>query len=286
MKPTVAQLLHNPFVWRGDSKARTDKTVPSGYAELDQALPGGGWPQGALTELLRDEEGIGELRLLLPALERLAQADEWIVLVAPPHLPCVPAFAAAGVDPARVIVVGAAEDKHRWWAAEQALRANSAGAVLFWPVAPGEQRLRRLQVAAQEGEALAFLFTTTTRVAHPSPAPLRIRLSPAGGRLRLDVFKRRGGVLGAPLLLDVVTGGRTAADNPPCAPAKNKYGPAPLRRPVSFNRRYPVGGREAQIWNRALARADEVRRVPGPDPRGRSRMPTHREDTESTKVST
>jgi len=271
MKPAVAELLHNPLVWRGDGKARLDKTVPSGYAELDQALPGGGWPQGTLTELLRDEEGIGELRLLLPALEGLAQAGEWIVLVAPPHLPCAPAFAAAGVDPARVIVVDAAEDKHRWWAAEQALRGNCAGAVLFWPVALGEQRLRRLQVAAQEGEALAFLFATTARVVQPSPVPLRIRLSPAGGRLCVDVFKRRGGIMGAPLLLDVMTWRRTATDAQPCAPAKNKHGLSPLRRPVSFNRRYPIGGREARIWNRALARADEVRRVPGPDPRGRSR---------------
>jgi hypothetical protein len=178
------------------------------------------------------------------------------------------------------------EDKHRWWAAEQALHANSAGAVLFWPVGLGEQRLRRLQVAAQEGEALAFLFATTARVAQPSPAPLRIRLSPAGGRLRLDVFKRRGGVMGSPLLLDVVTGRRTTADSQPCAPAKNKCGPSPLRRPVSFNRRYPVGIPTARIWNRALARADEVRRVPGPDPRGRSRMPTRHEDTGSTEVST
>jgi hypothetical protein len=286
MKPAVAQLLHHPFVWRGDSKARLDKTVSSGYIELDQALPGGGWPQGTLTELLRDEEGIGELRLLLPALERLAQAGEWIVLVAPPHLPCAPAFAAAGVDPARVIVVGVADDKHRWWAAEQALRANSAGAVLFWPVTLGEQRLRRLQVAAQEGEALMFLFATTARVAQPSPAPLRIRLSPTGGRLRVDVFKRRGGVLGAPLLLDVMTGKPTTTENQSRAPAKNRCGPSLQRRPLSFNRRYPIGGREARIWNRALARADEVRRVPGPDPRGRSRTPTQHEDPESAELST
>jgi len=285
MKPAVAQLLHNPFVWRGDGKARVEQTVPSGYAELDQALPGGGWPQGTLTELLRDEEGIGELRLLLPALERLAQAGEWIVLVAPPHLPCAPAFAAAGVDPAQVIVVGAAEDKHRWWAAEQALRANSAGAVLFWPVALGDQHLRRLQVAAQEGEALAFIFATTARIAQPSPAPLRIRLSPAGGRLRLDVFKRRGGVLGAPLLLDTVTERRTLAVSQPCAPARNKYGPSLIRRPVNFNRRYPIGGREARIWNRALVRADEVRRVPGPDPRGRPRISACHEEV-GTEVST
>jgi hypothetical protein len=270
MKPALVELLRNPLLWRGDQLACVEQTVPSGFAELDRALPGDGWPQTALTELLLDEEGIGELRLLLPALKHLARAGEAIALVAPPHLPHAPAFAAAGIDPARVIIVAAAEDKHRWWAAEQVLRANSAGALLFWPGSLGEQRLRRLQVAAQEGEKLAFVFATTARAAQPSPAPLRIRLSPAGHRLRVDVFKRRGGVVGAPLLLDLAIGDAQRS----LPPAINDRSPSllrgsvPVRRPVSFNRHYPVGGREAKIWNRALVRADEVRLVPRPDSRG------------------
>jgi cell division inhibitor SulA len=269
MKPALIQLLHNPLLWRGDGKARVEQTVPSGFVDLDRALPGGGWPQGALTELLHDAQGIGELRLLLRALERLARAGECIVLIAPPHLPCAPAFAAAGVDPAQVIVVTASEDKLRWWAAEQALRANSAGAVLFWPAALSEQRLRRLQVAAQEGEALAFLFTSTARSAQPSPAPLRIRVSPAGERLRVDVFKRRGGVMSAPLLLDMPMNSGTAHDHPPDTPAMNRrVGLSLPRKSLNFNRHYPIGGRESRIWNRALVRADEVRRVPRPDSRG------------------
>jgi len=276
MKPAIAELLHNPLVWRGDQLARIEQTVPSGFAELDRALPGGGWPQNALTELLQDVEGIGELRLLLPALVRLAQAGESIVLVTPPHLPHAPAFAGAGIDPAQVIIVAAAEDKHRWWAAEQVLRANSAGALLFWPGSLGEQRLRRLQVAAQEGETLAFVFASTARAAQPSPAPLRIRLSPAGAGLRVDVFKRRGGVLSAPLLVDVAgtlssRGVQCTTRNLHAASNSGFLASLGMTRPptrASFNRRYPIGGREAKVWNRALARADEVRRVPRPDSRG------------------
>jgi cell division inhibitor SulA len=283
MKPALAELLHNPLVWRGDQLARLEQAVPSGFAELDRALPGGGWPQNALTELLLDEEGIGELRLLLPTLERLVQAGESIVLVAPPHLPHAPAFAEAGIDPAQVIIVAAAEDKHRWWAAEQVLRANSAGALLFWPGSLSEQRLRRLQLAAQEGETLAFVFASTARAAQPSPAPLRIRLSPAGSRLCVDVFKRRGGVMSAPLLVDVAgtlsfrslrhcSGQASPGSTPHADPSSCVALPGMTsRRPpirASFNRRYPIGGREAKIWNRALARADEVRRVPRPDLRG------------------
>jgi len=277
MKPALAELLHNPLVWRGDQLARIEQTVPSGLVELDRALPGGGWPQNALTELLLDEEGIGELRLLMPALQRLAQAGESIVLVAPPHLPHAPAIAAAGIDPAQVIIVAATEDKHRWWAAEQVLRANSVGALLFWPGSLGEQRLRRLQLAAQEGETLAFVFATTARAAQPSPAPLRIQLSPAGCCLRVDVFKRRGGVMSTPLLLDFGTlsfrAQREISSSTSPADSSSRsalLGMTTRKRGLSpaFNRRYPIGGREAKIWNRALARADEVRRVPRPDSRG------------------
>jgi cell division inhibitor SulA len=269
MKPAFAALLQHPLLWRGDRLAQAEDTVASGFASLDRELPGGGWPESALTELLADAEGIGELQLLLPALKRLAQAGEWVALVAPPHVPYAPAFAGRGIDPTRVIVVEAAEDKQRWWAAEQVLRSNSAGALLFWPKTLGDQRMRRLQLAAQEGKTLAFLFAPTTRAAQPSPAPLRLRLSLSGHRLSIDIFKRRGGVVSAPLLLDVA-----ASANAPGDRAPNPIRPLVQRdrltanRLVSFRRHYPVGGPQARIWNRALVRADEVRRVPGPDPRG------------------
>ena len=271
MKPALAELLHHPLLWRGDQLARADDAVSSGFASLDRELPGGGWPKAALTELWLDAEGIGELSLLLPALKRLTQAGEWIALVAPPHIPYAPAFAGRGVDPTRVIVIEAEEDKHRWWAAEQVLRANSAGALLFWPKTLADQRTRRLQLAAQESQTLAFLFTSTTRATQPSPSPLRIRLALSGNRLGVDIFKRRGGTVSAPLVLDVAAGSLADRPNEGASsalrlPAKSERLQA--NRTTSFHRQYPVGGPQARIWNRALARADEVRRVPGPDPRG------------------
>jgi hypothetical protein len=271
MKPALAELLHNPLLWRGDRLARADDAVSSGFASLDRELPGGGWPKAALTELWLDAEGIGEFSLLAPALKRLTQAGEWIALVAPPHIPYAPAFAGRGVDPARVIVIEAEEDKHRWWAAEQVLRANSAGALLFWPKTLADQRTRRLQLAAQESQTLGFLFTSTSRAMQPSPSPLRIRLALSGNRLSVDIFKRRGGTVSAPLLLDVATGSSADRPNERASsalrlPAKSERLPA--NRTASFHRQYPVGGPQARIWNRALARADEVRHVPGPDPRG------------------
>ena len=63
----LAALLAHPAIWRGDDCAPEPAALPSGFAALDAALPGRGWPQGALTEMLLEREGIGELRLTLPA---------------------------------------------------------------------------------------------------------------------------------------------------------------------------------------------------------------------------
>ncbi len=276
MNAALTALLHNPLVWRGDQLAPAVDAVPSGFADLDRELPGGGWPRGSLTELLADDEGIGELGLLLPALAHLVQGGAWIALVAPPHLPYAPAFAGCGIDPARVVVIATTQDQHRWWAAEQVLRANSAGALLFWPRTFNEQRLRRLQLAAQEGVAPAFVFGGTARAAHSSPAPLRIRLSADAAQLQLDLFKRRGGVLARPLLLEVKATTPHAGSVAASVVAMGGKATAgierlPAHRPPSFRRHYPVGAPQARIWNRALARTDEVRRVPGPDPRGATR---------------
>src|SRR5690242_16793050 len=156
MKPALAALLNHPLVWRGDQLGRADDAVCSGFPELDRELPGGGWPKKALIELLHDVQGIGELRLVLPALGRLARAGETIVLVAPPQVPYAPALAACGIEPARLLVVVATESHDCWWAAEQVVRSGSVGALLFWPGSPSDRRLRRLQLAAQDGDTLVF----------------------------------------------------------------------------------------------------------------------------------
>jgi hypothetical protein len=106
---TLAQVLDRPDVWRGDTLARTPLPgVPTGFAELDRELPGGGWPRGGLTEILPLRLGIGELSLLLPALARLS-SDElaWLVCVASPHPLHAPALHESGIDLSRLLVASA-----------------------------------------------------------------------------------------------------------------------------------------------------------------------------------
>jgi len=198
----LAAVLDRPDVWRGDALSRAGvRAVASGFRALDTELPGGGWPAGALTEIIAAHEGIGELRLVGPALAALAQAGERLAWIAPPHLPYAPALAAAGIDPAKLIIVSADRDKDALWAAEQALRANACGAVLAWPPRARYAELRRLQIAAEGGRALAFVFRPREAARESSPAPLRVAVETDRGGLALSLLKRRGGPLASPVLL-------------------------------------------------------------------------------------
>ena len=78
MNDALHQLLQNPRVWRGTDQAESPgrQGFTSGYPRLDRHLPGGGWPQHALTEILLEHYGSGELKLLMPALARLSQAGD------------------------------------------------------------------------------------------------------------------------------------------------------------------------------------------------------------------
>lgn len=223
-------------LWRADElpAGADDTTLASGFAALDRELPGGGWPQGQLVELLTDEAGIGELSLLAPALAQLAAARRSAVWVLPhdsapavhgldPHgaLPYAPALAAAGIDLARTIFVKPATPREALWAIEQALRAQHLGAVIGWlpagstagsamgaaagAAAHGHagdfKALRRLHLLAQRHRALAFVLRGTRCAQAPSPAALRLQLESRGTELALTVLKRRGHPLLEPLVL-------------------------------------------------------------------------------------
>jgi hypothetical protein len=214
MSPSFSALLHRSDIWRGDSLNRIGglRVVPSGFPRLDAVFPGGGWPAGALTEILAAHEGIGELRLLGPALA--SRQELRLAWIAPPHLPYAPALAAAGIDAARLVIVRTASCRETLWAAEQALAANACGAVLVWLERARYTELRRLQVAAEGGRAPAFLFRPPEAASEPSPAALRIALGTAGGGLEVEVLKRRGTSLARPILLPAM---------PPAARRRNSH---------------------------------------------------------------
>jgi hypothetical protein len=178
-------------VWRGQPSAQPASGQPTGHAALDAALSSGGWPEAALSEILVPAAGLGELRLLWPTLARLTASAERVVLVAPPHIPYPQAWLAAGVD-LRWLALVEASGRDALWAAEQCLRSGSCGAVLCWPQQADDRALRRLQVAAETGQTLAFAYRPLEAALNPSPAALRIAVE--GRPAQVRVIKCRGGL--------------------------------------------------------------------------------------------
>ncbi|MCX7148325.1 MAG: translesion DNA synthesis-associated protein ImuA [Rhodocyclales bacterium] len=209
MNPALAHVLERSDIRRGDAFAVAPApTLATGFARLDAELPGGGWPRGALTELLAEHEGIGELGLLLPALAALTAAGQTVVLIAPSHCAHAPAWAAAGIRLDCLRLVFPQRPRDALWAGVEALRCGGVAATLLWLDALFHGQLpanssRRLQVAAGEGGGAAFFFRPPQLAAAASPAPLRLQLQAAGKQLRVQLLKRRGPPARQAILLDI-----------------------------------------------------------------------------------
>lgn len=200
------------MVWRGDALGRpVTATLPSGFAALDAALPGGGWPGFGLTELLMSPAGALEFRLLGPALGQICAGGRSMVLVGPPQPPHLPGLLPHGVVARQLVWVQAGTPAERLWATEQLVKSGVCGAVLAWLPQARPAQLRRLQVLASGHEGPVWLCRPAVAARESSAAPLRLLVRPgAGWTLSVDLIKRKGPPLAHTLHLPAVPAGLTA----------------------------------------------------------------------------
>ena len=165
--------------------------MSSGFPELDDCLPGGGWPLAAMTEVFIGEYGIGELSLFMPALAR--RAKHGITWIAPPFVPYAPALVRHGLDLRNVLLVRPDSAADVPWAIEQVLRTRSESTVLAWLTKAKQTALRRLQLSIAAQRVWAVFFSPLSEVSRRSPAALKLSLSRSSDALHVDILKCRGG---------------------------------------------------------------------------------------------
>lgn len=187
----LSDLVDARQVWRGRTAPIPAGDQPTGIAALDAVLPTAGWPAASVSEILAPLDGVGELRLVLPTLARLTSGDRPVIVVSPPYVPCAQGWRQRGLRLRQVQFVRA-PDADVLWAAEQCLRSGACSAVLVWPRQADDRALRRLQVAASDGQALGFVFRDRKHLTNSSPAPLRLELA-AQPSPAIWVRKCRGG---------------------------------------------------------------------------------------------
>src|SRR6478735_524057 len=153
------ETLH-PALWLGHQLGRSAaRTVASGFAALDAELPDGGWPRRSLAELLLPHPGVGEIRLLAPALVAAQRAGRLVMFFDPPAALAAAALAGLGFEVEDLLIIqtrarrieaptlaslAAAQGGASWlgaarrpdgpgsdslWALEQALKSGHVGAV-------------------------------------------------------------------------------------------------------------------------------------------------------------
>lgn len=185
--------------------------MATGFAALDAELPGGGWPRRALSELLLPHPGIGEIRLLAPALVAAQRAGRLVMVFDPPAALSAAALAALGFDLAELLVVHTrarvVPGSDSLWALEQALKSGHVGAVVAWlPPRLRAERLRRLQLAAHQHDGAAFVLREAAAAVQPTVSLLRLSLQAGGAdRLLVRIVKRRGPPHEKPLQLALAT---------------------------------------------------------------------------------
>ena len=205
------ETLH-PSLWLGHQLGRIGgDAVATGFARLDAELPGGGWPRRALAELLLAHAGVGEIRLLAPALIAAQRAGRLVMFFDPPAALAAAALAGLGFEVEDLLVIHTrariVPGSDSLWALEQALKSGHVGAVVAWlPPRLRADRLRRLQLAAHQHDGPAFVMREAAIAGRPTASPLRLALQAGGAdRLQVRVLKRRGPPLEAPLSLELPT---------------------------------------------------------------------------------
>jgi hypothetical protein len=183
LREAIRQLERRP--------ARRSGAVPCGLAEVDAALPDGGFPRGALSELCGGRAS-GKTAVALSLLAVL-RGDELFAWVDGRGELYPPAATARGVDLGRLLIVrpGPLGEplyvNECLWAAEALLGSGAFAAVVVdVPLRRVERgwdtTARRLQAAAERGGAVG-LWLASRRAPVRVPAVLRIDVTTEGGRV-------------------------------------------------------------------------------------------------------
>jgi len=165
--------------------------LPFDVAALDTHLPGGGLLFGALHEMMPEREGDmpAAFGFLAALLGRLPGEDPILLVFSRGALGLGSqgvvhghGLNALGLDPARVILVEAGDDRQALWALEEALRSRApAGVAGALCSAPDLKASRRLQLAAGRSGLPLFLLLPVG-AAGASAALTRWRIGAAAAR--------------------------------------------------------------------------------------------------------
>lgn len=202
MSNLITYLKNKNLVWQGQMQPVSEQMCTSGYPELDEWLQGGMPKQGVVA--IDTDVGIGEMRLLLPyALTRQTQQNKLLVLISPPLQINGEMLAQLGFDLSQVLLLTPESQQDALWAAEQCLKSDCCHTVLSWLADLEIHQIKRLQLAAKQGNAVQFIFQQQHNYSQSLPVTMSLSLHAQPKGLRIKMNKRIGSWLHQHLDLDL-----------------------------------------------------------------------------------
>lgn len=230
----------------GHGPAARDAHLATGVEPLDAALPGGGLPAGALTEIFYNSTSPGGAASLACIAARAAARattftngrdftnGRFVAWIDTDEF-YPPAAAALGLDPEKLFMIHPRDPGEALWTFEQTARSRAIAASILLITNTTIAVTRRLQLAAEAGGGLALLLRSAAGAGHPSAASVRLRAqaraAPAATpaavlppqRIEIEILKIRGTLSSNNFLIEIdhasgdVRGAAAAADRSDCA---------------------------------------------------------------------
>lgn len=212
MPLSLQEIKNQRLVWSASNAAQrtavASQYLSSGFPVFDQQV--GGWPASGLVELQPSAMGIGELRLILPALSLLTESQNSDSLNPSTKklqvwLPSGAQLMPHGLGSAlasQTLVMKALPHTDALWVLDTLLQSGVCGSVVCWLSGLEPAQAKRLQLAAKEHGTLVFCIQSNVRQQNSLPISMRLRLEPTKNGLSLDVFKRQNAYSVEPFYLD------------------------------------------------------------------------------------
>jgi len=190
MAITLKELKDRQLIWQAGTQHKTcPPCISSCYEQLDRQLQGG-WPSAGVIQLLPEAGGIGELRLLLPALQELNTRDKLQAWVNPPGR--LTPHNLTNDMRRQAIILTPGDSQQSLWVSEQILSSGCFSSLVLWHKDLSPSQARRLQLAARDSQTLAFIINPLSTATASLAVSMRLSLRTWQHGLHIEVFKRQG----------------------------------------------------------------------------------------------
>ena len=191
MNALLQQLQNRQLIWHANqTEAPYEHCQSTGFPALDQLL-GGGWPQHNVVEL-QSHGACAELQLISKALGQ-SGSDLLQVWINPPASLCSEYLLQQKRPLHQVLELNAPRSVDALWAAELCLKSGCCMDVLLWQHSLNLTQLKRLQLAAAQGQSQLYVFRPAQTEQQLLPWALSLLLTPATPGLQVRILKRKGG---------------------------------------------------------------------------------------------